>query len=651
MAEGNEVLWYSYYISDLDNSDLSQIRVSMHLTNDYQLQVPRPDEHSSSPPQGFVTFFKDQLLGGLCFSLHPIFSSLSQYFGIPLSQFTPNAIRAICGMVTLCRVYQIPLTTQLLHHFYSLKRSKPGVFMVQSRVGCKFFPDMPSSNKAWKSRFFFIRLPELVSWLTNWRSSLPLPFELPEHMHQPVCHTASEKIKGVRLLLSIILREGFLHFFGPSPVPAAIGAPFEAAMFWVYSRESSKLSSNVLKALGEEIARGLAVPSTTPSQETVEEPAESSGPLLLEVVLPEAGSVALKPIDKERTLSPSPDKRLRLQRKRKRVTPAVQSSPSLPPLGQASSKVPKVQVKTTRTPVPESSPVAEVPAPTPVRVLAPEQACSSSLSLIQFAVELLKENESLKSRIQELELPLTPRDPLDPLTADDPLDSYLHTVGASAQSARHLAQASSEKIKELQAILKTKLEEKESELAAFSTDLRALQESNKALQKDLGVARADLAISVDREKALQAQRDLDQATIKSLQVDLLKVQVEASTLKKENVLALAAADKVKVELVEYRSGENDHLKAYRISYVKSPFFHKKIDNLIDLMLCYGGVGAVRQLFKQGLLHSVPSDDFLDRDRLMQELLDEAFPSFIADDDFLTLPVPPPSDAPPTDPQL
>ncbi|XP_042437284.1 programmed cell death 6-interacting protein-like [Zingiber officinale] len=351
----------------------------------------------------------------------------------------------------------------------------------------------------------------------------------------------------------------------------------EAAMFWAYSRESRRLPSNVLKAMGEEIARGLAVPSTTSSQETATEPAESSSQLLLEVVLLEASSAALEPIAEERR------------------------------------------------------------------------------------------SESLRAQVQELELSLTPRDLLDPLTVDDLLDSYLHSVGESARSARNLAQVSSENIKELQAALKTsdsklnskgqrhhqlatELEEKESELVAFSADLKALQESNKALQKDLGVARADLAASADREKALQAQRDLDQATIKSLQADLLKVQAKASTLKQENALALAAADKVKVELVEYRSGENDRLRAYRISYVESPLFQKKIGDLIDRMLCYGGMGVVPQLFEQGLLRSTPLNDFLDRDRLMRELPDEAFPSFIADDDFLAVPVPPPRDIPPTEPQ-
>ncbi|XP_042386509.1 verprolin-like [Zingiber officinale] len=138
------------------------------------------------------------------------------------------------------------------------------------------------------------------------------------------------------------------------------------------------MPSNILKAVGEKIARGLTVPSTTPSNETAKEPAESSGQLLLEDALPEAGSVTLEPMGEEQTLSPPPDKRLRLQRKHKRVTPSVQSSPSLPPLGQASSKVPKVWIKTTKSPIQESPLVVEVPVPTPVRVLAPEQVNPSA---------------------------------------------------------------------------------------------------------------------------------------------------------------------------------------------------------------------------------------------------------------------------------
>ncbi|XP_042404694.1 sal-like protein 3 [Zingiber officinale] len=330
-----------------DDSDLAMIQESLHLTTDYQLRAPRPTEHPSSPPKGF---------------------------------FTPNSIRVICSMIILCWVYKISLTAQLFHHFYSLKRSELGVFMVQSRP-------------------------------TNWRSTHPSSFELYDHTHHPTSHTASEKIQGVQLLLFVILQEGFLHFFGLSPAPAEIGAPFEAAMFRAYSKGFARMPSDLLKAVGEEVEKGLTTPSATSSHEIASagEHSESSTPLLLPAGPSEAIPAALEPVEEERAPSPPLDKRLRLKRKHKRVAPAASSSP-LPPLGQTS----------------------------------------------------------------------------------------------------------------------------------------------------------------------KAQQDQDQATIKSLQAYLHKAQTEASTLKQEKALALASTEKVKVELVEYRSGEGDRLEAYRISYIKSPLFQKKI---------------------------------------------------------------------------
>ncbi|XP_042387417.1 neurofilament medium polypeptide-like [Zingiber officinale] len=319
------------------------------------------------------------------------------------------------------------------------------------------------------------------------------------------------------------------------------------------------------RTVGEEVVKGLTAPSTTSSHKTAEEPSEFSTPLLLSAA--PSGPTALEPIEEEQAPSPPPDKRLHLQCKRKRVTPSAQSSP-LPPLGQTSSKVPKVQAPTVRVPTQDSPRVAEVPTPTPVRILAPEQADPST-------------RDQPRSSATSSTLPTAPSPSAAHTRAQSDKSKYNFTASWSLPSMFRLDATGSSGNHRRQ--LATELEGKESELATLSVDLKALQESNKALQKDLEVARADLVASAGREKALKAQRDQDQATIKSLQADLLKEQAEASTLKQENVLALAAADKVKVKLVEYRSGENHRLRAYRISYVKSSFFRKKIGDLIDLL--------------------------------------------------------------------
>ncbi|XP_042426056.1 verprolin-like [Zingiber officinale] len=166
-------------------------------------------------------------------------------------------------------------------------------------------------------------------------------------------------------------------FFSSSSFPHNLLMAEEAAMFRAYSRESSRMPSHILKVVGEEVAKSLAAPSTTSSHNTAEDPSESSTPLLLSAAPPETGPTTLEPIEEEQAPSPPPNKCLCLQRKRKRVAPLVQSSP-LPPLGETSSKAPKVQAQTTRVPTQESPRVAEVPTPTPVWVLALEQTGPST---------------------------------------------------------------------------------------------------------------------------------------------------------------------------------------------------------------------------------------------------------------------------------
>ncbi|XP_042441377.1 uncharacterized protein LOC122026716 [Zingiber officinale] len=565
MAEGNMAPWYSYYISDLDDSDLAQIQESLHLTTDYQLCAPRPTEHPSSPPKGFVTFFKDQLLGGLRFPLHPIFSSLSQYFRIPLSQFTPNVIRAICGMVILYRVYQIPLTAELFHHFYSLKRSEPDVFMVQSRVGCKFFSDMPSSNKESSTPLFLSAVPYEAG---------PATLKLIEEERA----TSPPSDKRLRL-------QRKRKRVAPSVQASPLHPP---------ERASSKLPKvQVLtpRVPAQESPQVAEVPTLTPIRVLAPEQADPSAG-------DQPGSSAT-PSSIPTASSPSAARtRGRSQRNELDFIASwclPSEAESNPTRTSVEADVPPVRGRihlqgelaalwrSTNEQFREGSRWGSLDLASRHII----SACSSGLCLTHFAANLLQEIESLKARIQESELPLTPRDPFDPL------DSYLYAVRESTQSARKLVQESTKKIKELQAALQAsysklnlkdqcrhqladELKEKDSKLAALTVDLKALQESNKLIQKDLEVARADLVASADREKIGKTQHDRDQATIKSLKADLLKAQAEASTLKQEKALALASTEEVRVELVEYRSGEGAHLEAYRLSYIKSPMFQEKI---------------------------------------------------------------------------
>ncbi|XP_042396383.1 uncharacterized protein LOC121986481 [Zingiber officinale] len=637
MADGKTTLWYSCFISDMDDHDLSVIRSDLHLNASYELRVPSPREHPASPPEGFMTIFRDQILGGLRFPIHPFISSLSEYFGICISQLAPNFFRAVCGTIILCRVYELPLTVHLFHHFYSFKRSETGVFMVQDRPDFKFFADMPSSNKGWKSHFFFVRLPQPLVGPIQWRPELPE--NLPSHQHQPAYISSSEALQGVLVNFSVLLLEGFLYLFGLSPVQKDIGAPFEAAMYRAYSSDAKHRSSSYLKNLGEELRRGVATSSrsgpsasqSAPTPSTIlpaatHEGTSSAPPLdaaldedlvtveqvdpsmigqMEEVLGKQVGEATVEQLEETQVAFPRPVERLKLQRKRKRVTPAIQASPPpIPPSCRSSATLRPLEMKATapareritRSEVPIASPHASVLAsdrgiapaqaslqeptsspgqpslplldqpgssgtpstPLPMDALGQTQkllmglppycadrirgrfssllACSANLNALQHACRLQRDNEALTARLEEIELPLTPRDPLNPTPGD--LANYLRLIGEFAGSARDISHAAFDKIKALELALQTseseltvevkKRQELEAELEKKDAQLASSQETQESLQKTLAEAQNQLTSITDREKALQSQLEANQATLKTVQADLLKIQKDVS---------------------------------------------------------------------------------------------------------------------------
>ncbi|XP_042406917.1 myosin heavy chain, embryonic smooth muscle isoform-like [Zingiber officinale] len=311
----------------------------------------------------------------------------------------------------------------------------------------------------------------------------------------------------------------------------------------------------------------------------------------------------------------------------------------------------------------QSAPSASQLAP-PAPGQEEASACSANLSAIQYASHLQRENEVLKARLEELELPLTPRDPLNPTPED--LAHYLQLIGESAESVCNISHAAFDKIKTLEAALQTsesklafEVERRRSlvvELDAKDARLTSLQEAQEALQKTLTDVQGQLASSSDREKAFHSQWEASQATLKSMQADLLKAQEDVSQGQQDLTLARANAEKARVdtekaqvELTDYQAGEVGRLRAYRQAYVTSPFFLRKIRDLMNFMLCCGAAGGARQMFEQDLLCVAPSEDFLDIARLMREIPDESLPSFKDDDDLFLLPEPP-ADAAPCPPE-
>ncbi|XP_042444126.1 myosin-11-like [Zingiber officinale] len=190
-------------------------------------------------------------------------------------------------------------------------------------------------------------------------------------------------------------------------------------------------------------------------------------------------------------------------------------------------------------------------------------ACSANLSALQHACSLQRDNEALKARLEEIEMPLPPRDPLNPTPGD--LAHYLRLIGESAGLARDISHVAFDKIKALELALQTseseltseveKRQELEAELEKKDAQLAISQETQESLQKTLAEVQNQLASNADREKALQSQWEASQATLKAMQADLLKIQEDVSQGQEALIQAQADQKKAETQLAEYQAGK------------------------------------------------------------------------------------------------
>ncbi|XP_042465705.1 uncharacterized protein LOC122048176 [Zingiber officinale] len=285
--------------------------------------------------------------------------------------------------------------------------------------------------------------------------------------------------------------------------------------------------------------------------------------------------------------------------------------------------------------------------------------CSASLSVVQRAAELERENVALKARLRELEPPSSFTAPPEPSL--EGLDSCLPTAGESAASARALSDAASNRLRALEAALKasesslaseverrqaatSELKNREAELLAQSRELALLKQGRELLQMGLAEAQTVSSAAVGWETTLRAQWEACQAQLQSLHAELSRAQEAMSQGQSDLAAARAEATQDKDAMAEYLAGELGRLKAYRLAYVRSSFFLQKLGRWMVLLLSYGAAGGVRQAFEQGYLRAAPPAAFLDTARLARELPQDTFPSFEADDGLFFLAAPPPAAA-------
>ncbi|XP_042452579.1 uncharacterized protein LOC122037180 [Zingiber officinale] len=592
--DGKDLPWYSCYLSDLDHRDLSILQSLLQLDSSYELRLPSPNEHPSSPPEGCITVFRDQIMGGLRFPLHPFISDIG------VSQFAPNVFRAICGTVILCLGVLVRLSVLMLEGIlYTFGLSPvpveieaPFVAAILRSFACQetpavavlealhqeLTPGLPSDPAA----AFDPQLPapptsDVV--IAPPLAVLPSPSAadpaLSHTSDQPA--TASSPTRQAPPLRPTLRLHVTRNSKRTAPVTATSPPPSQRQRVVILSSpsKSSGTSSAQETSLGQEQAYDLEVagpPSdrltTAPLQSVLPAPPSPSGGQPLDSLTPPASS--------------SPDWAFRALWRLPSVTdpvnvPAATSSPffgrvdfhgALANSWQSAHR----QFWESEYPLEELDQVA-------CSLVA---TCSASLSVVQRAAELERENVALKARLRELEPPSSSAAPSDPSL--EGLDSCLHAAGESAASARALSDAAFNKLRALEAALKAKL---------------------------LAVANA----AVGRETTLRAQWEACQAQLQSLQAELSRAQEAVSQGQSALAAARAEATQDKDAIAEYLAGELGRLKAYRLAYVRSSFFLQKLGRWMVVLLSYGAAGG------------------------------DTFPSFEADDGLFFQAAPPPAAAP------
>ena len=145
------------FISTMTQASISGVICKYPWKRDYSIYVPQPDQSAALPPKGRVAIYVEQLEAGLRVPTTRFLRDCLRYWGVRITQLTPNTIRVLVGYQLLCRHQKIEPTVNLFRRCYSLKnsRSEKGWFYFGNKVP-KLVYDTLSSIKEWKNNFIFV---------------------------------------------------------------------------------------------------------------------------------------------------------------------------------------------------------------------------------------------------------------------------------------------------------------------------------------------------------------------------------------------------------------------------------------------------------------------------------------------------------------
>ena len=145
------------FISAMAQDSIAEVIRKYPWRRDYSVYLPRPHQSAALPPKGMVAIYIEQLEAGLRVPTTRFLRDCLRYWGVRITQLTPNAIRILVGFQLLCQHQEIEPNVNLFRRCYSLKNSgsEKGWFYFGNKVP-KLVYDAPSSIKEWKNNFFFV---------------------------------------------------------------------------------------------------------------------------------------------------------------------------------------------------------------------------------------------------------------------------------------------------------------------------------------------------------------------------------------------------------------------------------------------------------------------------------------------------------------
>lgn len=124
-------------VSEVRVGELEVLRVAYSIPQDVEIRVPGLEWRASRPPVGWRCIFEDQLKCGFQLPVPSFVCDVLRYFGVPISQVLPNAVRILIQFALSCGKQNVKPTVSLFRYFFQMKRAPQatGSVIFTSREG------------------------------------------------------------------------------------------------------------------------------------------------------------------------------------------------------------------------------------------------------------------------------------------------------------------------------------------------------------------------------------------------------------------------------------------------------------------------------------------------------------------------------------